>query len=351
MRDLRISVTDRCNFRCTYCMPREHFPPGYGFLPREELLSFEELHRVASVAVRLGVEKIRITGGEPLMRRDLHRLISMLAALPTDLALTTNGVLLQAQAERLAAAGLRRVTVSLDALDDATFSAMSDSRHRVSDVLAGIEAAARAGLVPLKVNAVIRRGVNEHSILPLVEHFSGTGHVVRFIEYMDVGTTNAWDPKDVVSAEEILARIGERFALEPVEPTSPSEVATRYRRLDGGGEIGVIASVTRPFCSSCTRVRLASDGKLHTCLFSCGGVDLKGPMRAGCSDGDLLAIMRSVWEARQDRYSALRFSELGGTQASAPKTIGVRRTSTGPRVDTAPRTSTAPRVEMSYIGG
>jgi cyclic pyranopterin phosphate synthase len=326
LRDLRISVTDRCNMRCVYCMPREVFGRDYVFLPRSELLTFEEIERLARAFVAQGVEKLRITGGEPLLRRDLHVLVERLAAIAgvRDIALTTNGVLLPRQAERLAAAGLGRVTVSLDALDDATFMAMNDAAVPVARVLAGIDAAAAAGLAPVKVNTVVKRGANEHAVVDLAERFRGTGHVVRFIEYMDVGTTNGWRMDDVVPAAEILEQVGERWPLEPVAPRYPGEVAGRYRYRDGGGEIGVIASVTRPFCGACTRARLSAQGELFTCLFSARGHDLRAPLRAGAGDEDLHELVGRVWARRADRYSEIR-----GAETPRP----------------------ARRVEMSHIGG
>ena len=286
LRDLRISVTDRCQFRCTYCMPREVFGRDFVFLPREQLLTFEELTRLARVFAGLGVRKLRLTGGEPLLRRDLDKLVAMLAGIGgiDDIALTTNGALLAGKAPALAAAGLRRVTVSLDSLDDAVFMALNDAGFPAARVLEAIAAAAGAGLAPVKVNMVVRRGVNEQSILPMAAHFRGSGHVLRFIEYMDVGTTNGWRLDEVVPAAEIISLIGGRWPLEPVAPAYPGEVARRYRYRDGGGEIGVIASVTQPFCRGCTRARLSADGQLYTCLFAGAGHDLRGPLRAGASD-------------------------------------------------------------------
>src|SRR6266487_4554538 len=274
LRDLRISVTARCQFRCTYCMPREVFGRDFVFLPREQLLTFEELTRLARLFAGLGVRKLRLTGGEPLLRRDLDKLVAMLAGIGGigDIALTTNGALLAGKAQALAAAGLRRVTVSLDSLDDAVFMALNDAGFPVARVLAAIAAAARAGLAPVKVNMVVRRGVNEQSVLPMAAHFRQSGHVLRFIEYMDVGTTNGWRLDDVVPAAEIISLISGQWPMEPVDPAYPSEVACRYRYRDGAGEIGLIASVTQPFCRSCTRARLsADDGKLHTCLFAAAG--------------------------------------------------------------------------------
>ena len=325
LRDLRISVTDRCNFRCSYCMPREIFGRDFAFLPRGELLSFEEILRLSRLFVEQGVTKVRLTGGEPLLRRDLERLVEMLARLDgiTDIALTTNGAMLAAKARTLADAGLTRVTVSLDALDDEVFGAMNDVGFPVTRVLAGVEAAADAGLKPVKVNMVVRRGVNDHCVLEMAEHFRRAGHVLRFIEYMDVGTTNHWSMDDVVPAAEILHTIDASWSLEPLQPSYPGEVATRYRYRDGAGEIGLIASVTQPFCGSCTRARLSADGKLHTCLFATAGHDLRGLLRGGASDQEITRHLRSIWTHRADRYSEAR------TALSADE----------------------PKVEMSYIGG
>jgi len=322
LRDLRISVTDRCNFRCVYCMPKEVFGHEYRFLDRRELLTFEELERLARVFVAAGVEKIRITGGEPLLRRDLERLIACLAALGVDLTLTTNGSLLPKKAQTLADAGLRRITVSLDSLDDEAFRAMNDVDFPVRRVLDGIDAAAAAGL-PVKVNAVIKRGVNEHAILELARHFKGTPHVLRFIEYMDVGHTNGWRLDEVVPAAEIVQTIDEILPLEPVAPSYRGEVARRWRYRDGTGEIGVIASVTQPFCGDCTRARISAEGKLYTCLFSIRGHDLRALIRNGASDDDLGDAIGSIWSRRTDRYSEIRSQQ----------------------------TDELPKVEMSYIGG
>jgi cyclic pyranopterin phosphate synthase len=324
LRDLRISVTDRCNFRCTYCMPKEVFGHDYEFLRRAELLTFEEIERLARIFASHGVEKIRLTGGEPLLRRDLDQLVGMLAAIPgLDLTLTTNGSLLPQRADALAAAGLGRVTVSLDSLDDEVFRAMNDVDFPVARVLEGIEAAARAGLRPVKVNMVVKRGVNDHSVVPMARRFHGTGHIVRFIEYMDVGHTNGWRLDEVVAAGEIVETIDLELPLEPVEPNYAGEVARRWRYRDGGGEIGVIASVTQPFCGACTRARLSADGKLYTCLFAVRGRDLREPLRNGASDDELAAAIAGVWERRADRYSELRSAE----------------------------TAALPKVEMSFIGG
>ncbi|MEX2646134.1 MAG: GTP 3',8-cyclase MoaA [Gaiellaceae bacterium] len=324
VRDLRISVTDRCNFRCVYCMPKDVYGRDHAFLPRSALLTFEEIERVARAFVSLGVEKIRITGGEPLVRRDLERLVAKLAAIgPLDLTLTTNGALLAGKTQALADAGLTRVTVSLDSLDDATFRAMNDVDFPVERVLAGIEAAAEAGLAPVKVNVVVKRGVNEDGIVDLARHFRGSGHVLRFIEYMDVGHTNGWRLDDVVPAAEIVRRIEEEFPLEAVEPAYRGEVARRYRYADGAGEVGVVASVTQPFCGDCTRARLSADGKLYTCLFAVRGHDLRALLRGGASDEQLGDAISAVWRVRDDRYSELRSAE----------------------------TAELEKVEMSYIGG
>ncbi|MDT3439226.1 MULTISPECIES: GTP 3',8-cyclase MoaA [unclassified Pseudofrankia] len=325
LRDLRISVTDRCNFRCRYCMPREHFGHEHRYLERADLLTFEEITRLARLFVSLGVRKLRLTGGEPLLRRGVEDLVRLLAAIPgVDLTMTTNGVLLPSKAALLAAAGLRRVTVSLDALDDEVFGALTDTAVPVRLVLDGIDAAARAGLAPIKVNMVVKRGVNDQSMLPMVEFFRGSGHILRFIEFMDVGATNEWKLDEVVPAAEIVSLIDRRHPLEPLPPDHPGEVATRYRFRDGAGEIGVIASVTRPFCEGCTRARLSADGKIHTCLFASTGTDLRALLRTGAGDEELLSAIRGLWTVREDRYSELR-----GRQAS----------------------SRGGRVEMSYIGG
>jgi len=322
LRDLRISVTDRCNFRCVYCMPRDVYGHDYAFLERRELLTFEEIARLAGLFVGLGVQKIRITGGEPLVRRDLERLVGMLAPLGTDLTLTTNGVLLPAKARLLADAGLTRITVSLDSLDDATFRSLNDADAGVDRVLEGIDAAAAAGL-PVKVNCVVKRGANENEIVPLARHFHGTPHTLRFIEYMDVGHTNGWRLDDVVPAAEIVAAVDAELPLEPVEPGYRGEVARRYRYRDGGGEIGVIASVTQPFCGDCTRARLSAEGRLFTCLFAVRGHDLRALIRGGASDDELAEALAGVWRVRDDRYSERRSSA----------------------------TEALEKVEMSYIGG
>jgi len=325
VRDLRISVTDRCNFRCTYCMPKEIFSRDYEFLDRHSLLTFEEIERIARSFARHGVTKLRLTGGEPLLRKGIEELIGRLSVIDgiDDLTLTTNGSLLARKAIKLAEAGLNRVTVSLDSMDDEVFMAMNDVGFPVAAVLEGIAAAAEAGLTPIKINMVVKRGVNDHSILDVVEHFRGTGHIVRFIEYMDVGTTNGWKLDDVVSADEIVARIAERFPLEPADPNYPGEVANRWRHADGSGEVGVIASVTKPFCGDCTRVRLSAEGSIYTCLFASAGSDFRALLRDGGTDADLDALVRSVWTARTDRYSEIR------SRATRART----------------------RIEMSYIGG
>ncbi len=323
LRDLRISVTDRCNFRCVYCMPKEVFGKGYQFLPKEQLLTFEELGRLARVFAGLGVQKIRLTGGEPLMRRGLDVLVRDLAAIQgLDLTLTTNGSLLADQAAALAAAGLRRVTVSLDSLDDAVFKCMNDVEFPVARVLAGIEAAAAAGLAPVKVNMVVRRGLNEQSILPMARYFREQGHTLRFIEYMDVGTSNGWRLADVVPAREIVRMIDAELPLEPVDAAYRGEVAERWRYRDGSGEIGVIASVTQPFCADCTRARLTADGGLYTCLFATTGRDLRGLLRADATDDEIRDAISTTWTERTDRYSEQRSSETAGLHKIEMSFIG-----------------------------
>ena len=323
LETLRISITDRCNFRCVYCMPKEVFGRDYAFLERKELLTLEELARVAGVFAGLGVRTVRLTGGEPLVRRNVEHLVELLHAIEPrlELALTTNGSLLAQKAEALAAAGLDRVTVSLDSLDDAAFRAMNDVDFPVARVLEGIDAAAAAGL-PVKVNAVVKRGVNDGDVVALAERFRGTGHTLRFIEYMDVGSTNGWRLEDVVPAEEIVSRIAERWPLEPVAGRA-DETALRFRYADGAGELGVIASVTKPFCGGCSRIRLSAEGRLYTCLFAARGHDLRAPLRLGAADDELTELVRSLWSGRDDRYSELRTNE----------------------------TAALPKVEMSYIGG
>ena len=322
LRDLRISVTDRCNFRCVYCMPKEVYGRDHHFLERRELLSFEEIARVARTFVDSGVKKVRITGGEPLVRRELERLIAQLAELDVDLTLTTNGSLLPQKAQLLADAGLNRITVSLDALDDAIFRALNDVDFPVDRVLEGIDAANEAGL-PVKVNAVIKRGVNEDQIVPMARFFREQGHTLRFIEYMDVGHTNGWRLDDVVPAKEIVAMLDAAFGVEPAEANYRGEVAQRWRYKDGAGEFGVIASVTQPFCGDCTRARLSAEGKLFTCLFAIRGHDLRALLRGGATDDELEAAIRGVWGRRADRYSDLRSAATEGLE----------------------------KVEMSYIGG
>jgi cyclic pyranopterin phosphate synthase len=322
LRDLRISITDRCNFRCVYCMPKEVFGRDYEFLPRAQLLDYEEILRLARAFVANGVQKIRITGGEPLVRRHVERLVAMLAELDVDLTLTTNGSLLPQKARLLADAGLSRVTVSLDSLDDATFRAMNDVDVPVEQVLDGIAAADAAGL-PVKVNAVVKRGMNDDGVLDMARHFRGTGHVLRFIEYMDVGHTNGWRMDDVVPAAEIVDAISAEFPLEPIEPAYRGEVARRWRYRDGAGEIGVIASVTQPFCGDCTRARLSAEGRLYTCLFAVRGHDLRALVRSDADDAGLQSAIAEVWSRRADRYSELRSAETAGL----------------------------PKIEMSYIGG
>ena len=326
IRDLRISVTDRCNFRCTYCMPKEIFGADYEFLTRDEKLTYEEITRVAQLFVDRGVNKIRLTGGEPLLRKEIEVLVDMLAQVDgvDDLTLTTNASLLARRARRLKDAGLSRVTVSLDAIDEPTFRKMNDADFPVADVLDGIEVAAGEGLGPIKINAVVQKGVNDHGIEDLASHFKGSGHIVRFIEFMDVGTTNGWRLDDVVPSSQVVERINAQFPLEPIDPNYEGEVARRYRYLDGSGEIGVIASVTQPFCGSCTRVRLSPDGSIFTCLFAGSGTDLKRAIRTGATNDDLGRIIDTTWRSRSDRYSEVRSAQ----------TVSIGQ-----------------RIEMSYIGG
>lgn len=313
LRDLRISVTDKCNFRCRYCMPREKFGADYPFLRREEILSFEELVRVARLFGNLGVRKVRLTGGEPLLRTGLPKLIAMLRQLPDiEIALTTNGVLLPKMAKELVDAGLSRVTVSLDTLNEEVFHQMCDADYGVADVLKGIEAAAEAGLSPMKINAVVQRGVNDHTCVDLARYFKGSGHIVRFIEYMDVGTTNGWSLRHVVPAAEIIEAINDEMPLQPIGANYRGEVARRYRYVDGGGEIGLIASITQPFCGDCTRARLTAEGQLVTCLFASSGTDLRTPLRSGAGDEELTEMVRGVWSGRVDRYSELRTARTRG---------------------------------------
>jgi len=324
LRDLRVSVTDRCNFRCVYCMPKEVFGKDFQFLPRAEILSFEEIERLVRVFVGLGVQKVRLTGGEPLVRRNIERLVEMLAKVSDlDLTLTTNGSLLAGKARALRDAGLKRVTVSLDSLDDEVFKSMNDVDFPVARVLEGMDVAEAAGLAPIKVNMVVKRGLNEQSILPMARHFRGTGRILRFIEYMDVGSSNGWRLNDVVSAREIVATIDRELPLEPVEKNYPGEVAERWRYRDGSGEIGVIASVTQAFCADCTRARLSADGSLYTCLFATQGHDLRGLVRSDATDAQIADSIAAIWTARDDRYSELRSAE----------TVGLKK------------------IEMSFIGG
>jgi cyclic pyranopterin phosphate synthase len=329
IRDLRISVTDRCNFRCTYCMPKEIFGRDFAFLPRSMVLSFEEISRLATIFVGLGVEKLRITGGEPLVRRDVPELIAMLAPLrtadgnPVDVTLTTNGSALKTLAAPLRKSGLGRITVSLDSLDDDVFRAMNGADYSVERVVAGIAAAEAAGFAPIKINTVVKRGVNESSVVPMARWARERGLILRFIEYMDVGHSNGWRLDDVVPADEIIAAIDAEMPLEPVPPNYRGEVANRWRYRDGDGEVGVIASVTRPFCGDCTRARLSADGKLYTCLFGGDGHDLRDMLRAGGTDDDLRAAIAGIWSVRDDRYSELRSAA----------------------------TSNLPRIEMFALGG
>ena len=320
IKDLRISVTDRCNFRCPYCMPAEIFGEAYEFLPREEILTFEEISRLAAIFAGLGVAKLRITGGEPLLRTDLHRLIGMLSRIDgvDDVTLTTNGYLLAQQAQALRDSGLNRVTVSLDSLDEEVFKAMNGRGFGTRRILHAIQTAADVGLSPIKINAVVQKGVNDHTLVDLARHFKGTGHIVRFIEYMDVGNRNGWKWDQVVSAAEIIRSIDEEMPLAPLESNYHGEVAQRYRYRDGEGEIGVIASVTQAFCASCTRARLSTDGKLYTCLFASQGMDLRGPMRDGANDEELAERISNIWRRRSDRYSEER-AELAPLQNAARK--------------------------------
>ncbi|MCC6500261.1 MAG: GTP 3',8-cyclase MoaA [Anaerolineales bacterium] len=324
LHDLRISVTDRCNFRCVYCMPKEIFGADYPYLRRDQILAFEEIARLARIFTAHGVRKVRLTGGEPLVRKDLHRLVKMLAEIPgLELTLTTNGALLAKQAQALKDAGLNRVTVSLDSLDDEIFKAMNDVDFPVAKVLEGMDTAAQVGLEPIKVNMVVKRGMNESSVLPMARYFRKKGYILRFIEYMDVGHTNGWRMDDVVSSAEIVKMISAEMPLEPIDPNYRGEVAERWRYQDGGGEIGVISSVTQAFCRACTRARISAEGKLYTCLFAVQGHDLKSLIRSGASDDELSQLIARVWGKRTDRYSELR----------SENTIDL------------------PKVEMSHIGG
>lgn len=328
LRDLRISLTDRCNFRCSYCMPRALFGANHAFMPRRELLSFEEITRLARVFVRLGVRKLRLTGGEPLIRRDLEQLIEQLAGIEgvEDISLTTNASLLtRAKAQRMKDAGLNRITVSLDGIDDAVFKTMNDVGFPVAQVLEGIANAEAVGLAPIKINMVVQRGVNDQDIVPMAAHFRGSPHIVRFIEYMDVGNTNGWRLDQVVPSKEVVKRIASEWAIEPVAPNYRGEVAARYRYTDGSGEVGMISSVTQPFCGDCSRARLSAEGKLYTCLFASAGHDLRERLRAGASENEIEDALRQIWSKRVDRYSEVR---THGT-----RTIDTRK------------------IEMSYIGG
>jgi len=338
MRDLRISVTDRCNFRCTYCMPREIYGRDYAFLPRAELLTFEEITRLATIFAALGVRKFRLTGGEPLLRRDLDQLVTMLTKIAgvDDVTLTTNGSVLARHAHRLAAGGLKRITVSLDSLDDATFMRLNDAAFPVRNVLSGIAAAVDAGLAPIKVNMVVRRGVNETSVLPMARWARDEGHILRFIEYMDVGHTNGWRMDDVVPAAEILADIDAEMPIEAVPPRYRGEVATRWRYRDDSGEVGLIASVTQPFCGDCTRARLTADGQLYTCLFANNGSDLRALLRGGADDASISDRLEQIWAKRDDRYSELRTAATRSPSSSRLPALAM--------IDPS-------RVEMSRIGG
>ena len=340
LHDLRISVTDRCNFRCVYCMPKEVFDKDYTYLPQGALLSFEEITRLARIFIAHGVEKIRLTGGEPLLRKNLESLVAMLRALPTpsggplDLTLTTNGALLARKAQSLRDAGLDRVTVSLDALDDAVFRQMNDVDFAVADVLAGIDAAHAAGLGPIKVNMVVKRGLNDQEIVPMARHFQGSPAILRFIEFMDVGASNGWNLADVIPSAEVVRRISAEMPLLPLDANYSGETAARWRYADGSGEIGVISSVTQAFCKDCSRARLSTEGKLFTCLFATGGHDLRALLREGRNDAEISAAVAQLWRGRADRYSELRTSQ---TVSSVIDTSGLK--------------GTARKVEMSYIGG
>jgi cyclic pyranopterin phosphate synthase len=325
LHDLRVSVTDRCNFRCAYCMPRDIYDRDHVYLPREDILTFEEIERLVRVFAELGVAKVRLTGGEPLLRHDLDRLVAKVASVDgiSDVAMTTNGSTLARHARALADAGLDRVTVSLDAVDDTSFRGAADVDFPVARVLEGIDAAKDAGLTPVKINTVVRKGLNDDALVDIAGAFRGTGHIVRFIEYMDVGSSNDWKMEDVVKAEEILAAISDEWPLDPIDPNYPGEVVARWRYRDGQGEIGVISSVSQPFCGECTRLRLSADGSIYTCLFASSGTDLRNPLRSGSTDAELVEIITGVWEKRSDRYS----EERTGVSLGLPK------------------------VEMSFIGG
>ncbi|MEP7370288.1 MAG: GTP 3',8-cyclase MoaA [Dermatophilaceae bacterium] len=334
LRDLRISVTDRCNFRCVYCMPKHIFGRDFAFMERDELLTFEEITRLARIAVAHGVQKIRLTGGEPLLRKGLEELVCMLAALKTpdgrdiDIALTTNGSALAVKASSLKEAGLKRVTVSLDSLDESTFRAVNDVDFPIAKVLDGIEAAHAVGLGPVKVNMVVKRGQNDQDVVPMARHFKGSPYILRFIEFMDVGSSNGWKMEEVVPSTEVISRINAELPLEQVAPNYPGETSGRWRYRDGTGEIGVISSVTQAFCHSCSRARVSTEGKLFTCLFATGGHDLRALMRGGCSDDQLSTALASIWRERTDAYSELRSAKTRELQATGQK-----------------------KIEMSYIGG
>ena len=328
LRDLRISLTDRCNFRCSYCMPKALFGANHAFMPRRDLLSFEEIAQLARVFVRLGVRKLRLTGGEPLIRRDIEQLIEQLAGISgiEDISLTTNASLLtREKAQRMKDAGLNRITVSLDGIDDAVFKAMNDVGFPVAQVLEGIANAEAVGLAPIKINMVVQRGVNDQDIVPMAAHFRGSPHIVRFIEYMDVGNSNGWRLDQVVPSKEVVERIAAEWAVEPVAPNYRGEVAERYRYADGSGEVGMISSVTQPFCGDCSRARLSAEGKLYTCLFASAGHDLRDRLRAGASEQEIEDALRQIWSKRVDRYSEVRTHDT--------KPIDTRK------------------IEMSYIGG
>lgn len=334
LHDLRISVTDRCNFRCVYCMPKKVFGKDFLFMERDELLTFEEITWLARIAVAHGVEKIRLTGGEPLLRKGIEELVAMLAALrtpdgrPIDIAMTTNGSVLALKARALKDAGLKRVTVSLDSLDDATFRAMNDVKFPVAKVLNSLDVAHSVGLGPIKINMVLKRGQNDQDIVAMARHFKGTPYILRFIEFMDVGSSNGWEMGDVVPSAEVVARINAELPLEEAAPNNTGETSRRWRYRDGEGEIGVISSVTQSFCHSCSRARVSTDGKLFTCLFATEGHDLRALMRGGCTDEQLAEVLKQIWRERTDRYSELRSAETGRLRASGKK-----------------------RIEMSYIGG
>ena len=320
LQDIRISVTDRCNFRCPYCMPSEIFGERYQFLPKEEILSFEEITRLTKILVGFGVNKIRITGGEPLLRTDLHKLIKQLSEIDNalDITLTTNGFLLKDNAELLKDSGLKRITVSLDSLADDVFRKMNGRNFGIERVLEGIDAATKANLSPLKLNAVVQKNVNDHTLVDLAKYFKGTGHIVRFIEYMDVGNKNGWELDEVVPANDILALIDQEMPLEPIDPNYRGEVARRYRYKDGQGEIGIIASVSQPFCGDCSRARLSTDGSLYTCLFASRGLNLRDTMRRGVTDTELESMIKDVWQSRPDKYSEERSASII-TDSSEPK--------------------------------